>query len=51
VSDAGLNESAHAFFKWDPAEGQYPNLVFAIWDQRSEDQSAEYGRFIVAPGA
>jgi porphobilinogen deaminase len=35
------NESAHAFFKWDPAKGEYPNLVlFAIWDQRSEDQSA-----------
>ena len=31
------NESAHAFFKWDPAKGEYPNLVlFAIWDQRSE---------------
>jgi hypothetical protein len=48
------NESAHAFFKWDPAKGEYPNLVlFAIWDQRSEDQSAsdEYGRFIVTPGA
>jgi 3-oxosteroid 1-dehydrogenase len=47
------NESAHAFFKWDPAKGEYPNLVlFAIWDQRSEDQSAsdEYGRFIVTPG-
>ena len=48
------NESAHAFFKWDPAKGEYPNLVlFAIWDQRSQDQSAsdEYGRFIVPPGA
>jgi hypothetical protein len=40
------NESAQAFFKWDPAKGEYPNLVlFAIWEQRSEDQSAsdEYG--------
>jgi hypothetical protein len=48
------NESAHALFKWDPAKGEYPNLVlFAIWEQRSEDQSAsdEYGRFIVTPGA
>jgi enamine deaminase RidA (YjgF/YER057c/UK114 family) len=48
------NESAHAFFKWDPAKGEYPNLVlFAIWEQRSEDQSAsdEYGRFIVTLGA
>jgi 3-oxosteroid 1-dehydrogenase len=47
------NESAYAFFKWDPAKGQYPNLVpSAIWDQRGEDQSAsdEYGRFIVTPG-
>jgi 3-oxosteroid 1-dehydrogenase len=37
------NESAHAFFKWDPAKGEYPypDLVpFAIWNQRSEDQSA-----------
>ena len=43
------NESAHAFFKFDPTKGEYPNLVlFAIWDQRSEEQSAsdEYGRFI-----
>ena len=48
------NESAHAFVKWDPAKGEYPNLVlFAIWVQRSQDQSAsdEYGRFIVPPGA
>jgi 3-oxosteroid 1-dehydrogenase len=47
------NESAHAFSKWDPVKGEFPNLVsFAIWDQRSEDQSAgdEYGRFIVTPG-
>jgi hypothetical protein len=36
------NESAHAFFKWDPAKGEYPNLVlFTIWDQRSEEQSAQ----------
>ena len=42
------------FFKWNPAKREYPNLVlFAIWEQRSEDQSAsdEYGRFIVTPGA
>lgn len=35
------NESARAFFKWDPAKGEYPSLVlFAIWEQRSEDQGA-----------
>ena len=48
------NESAQAFFQWDAAKGEYPNLVlFAIWDQRSQDHSAsdEYGRFIVPPGA
>jgi len=48
------NESAQAFFEWDPAKGEYPNLVlFAIWDQRSQDHSAsdEYGRFIVPLGA
>ena len=42
------NESAHAFF--NSAKGNIQNLVlFAIWDQRGEDQSAghEYGRFIV----
>jgi hypothetical protein len=47
------NESAQAFFKWDPARSEYPNLVLtAIWDQRSQDHSAsdEYGRFIVPPG-
>jgi len=47
------NESAQAFFEWDPTAGEYPNLVLiAIWDQRSQDHSAsdEYGRFIVAPG-
>lgn len=47
------NESAQAFFEWDPAAGEYPNLVLAaIWDQRSQDHSAsdEYGRFIVPPG-
>ncbi|OCC07031.1 fumarate reductase [Labrys sp. WJW] len=47
------NESAQAFFQWDAAKGEYPNLVlFAIWDQRSQDHSAsdEYGRFIVPPG-
>lgn len=48
------NESAQAFFQWDAAKGEYPNLVlFAVWDQRSQDHSAsdEYGRFIVPPGA
>jgi hypothetical protein len=47
------NESAQAFFKWDPAKSEYPNLVLiAIWDQRSQDFSAsdEYGRFIVPKG-
>jgi hypothetical protein len=47
------NESAQAFFKWDPARSEYPNLVLvAIWDQRSQDNSAsdEYGRFIVPRG-
>ena len=47
------NESAQAFFKWDPAKSEYPNLVLvAIWDQRSQDNSAsdEYGRFIVPKG-
>jgi 3-oxosteroid 1-dehydrogenase len=48
------NESAQAFFKWDPTTSEYPNLVLvAIWDQRSQDNSAsdEYGRFIVPKGA
>ena len=47
------NESAQAFFEWDPVAAEYPNLVlFAIWDQRSQDHCAsdEYGRFIVPPG-
>jgi 3-oxosteroid 1-dehydrogenase len=47
------NESAQAFFKWDPTKSEYPNLVMvAIWDQRSQDHSAsdEYGRFIVPKG-
>jgi succinate dehydrogenase/fumarate reductase flavoprotein subunit len=47
------NESAQAFFEWNPALGEYSNLVLvAIWDQRSQDNSAsgEYGRFIVPPG-
>jgi succinate dehydrogenase/fumarate reductase flavoprotein subunit len=47
------NESAQAFFKWDPAKSEYPNLVLiAVWDQRSQDSSAsdEYGRFIVPKG-
>ena len=42
------NESAHALLQMGPGQGEYPNLVlFAIRDQRSEDQSAsdEYGRF------
>ncbi len=48
------NESARAFFNWDPAKAEYPNLVLiAIWDQRSQENSAsdEYGRFIVPKGA
>ncbi len=48
------NESAQAFFKWDPTRSEYPNLVLiAVWDQRSQDHSAsdEYGRFIVPKGA
>jgi 3-oxosteroid 1-dehydrogenase len=48
------NESAQAFFQWDPAKGEYPNLVLiAIWDQQAQDHCAsdEYGRFIVPPGA
>jgi 3-oxosteroid 1-dehydrogenase len=48
------NESAQAFFEWNPALGEYSNLVLiAIWDQRSQDNSAstEYGRFIVPEGA
>lgn len=47
------NESAQAFFQWDPVKSEYPNLVLvAIWDQRSQDHSAsdEYGRFIVPKG-
>ena len=47
------NESAQAFFRWDPVKSEYPNLVLiAVWDQRSQDHSAshEYGRFIVPPG-
>jgi len=46
------NESAQAFFQWDGARGEYPNLLLiAIWDQRSQEHSAsdEYGRFIVPP--
>ena len=36
------NESAQAFFKWDPAKSEYPNLVLiAIWDQRSQEQFGE----------
>jgi 3-oxosteroid 1-dehydrogenase len=48
------NESAQAFFEWNPALGEYSNLVLvAIWDQRSQDHSAssEYGRFIVPTGS
>jgi 3-oxosteroid 1-dehydrogenase len=47
------NESAQAFFEWDAANAEYPNLVLiAVWDQRSQDHCAghEYGRFIVPPG-
>ena len=47
------NESAQKFFEWDPVKSEYPNLVLvAIWDQRSQDNSAseEYGRFIVPKG-
>jgi 3-oxosteroid 1-dehydrogenase len=47
------NESAQAFFRWDPVKSEYPNLILiAIWDQRSQDNSAsdEYGRFIVPKG-
>jgi hypothetical protein len=47
------NESAQAFFQWEPTTSEYPNLVLvAIWDQRSQDNSAsdEYGRFIVPEG-
>lgn len=47
------NESAQAFFRWEPAKSEYPNLILiAIWDQRSQDNSAsdEYGRFIVPKG-
>jgi succinate dehydrogenase/fumarate reductase flavoprotein subunit len=48
------NESAQAFFTWDPVKCEYPYLVLvAVWDQRSQKHSAgdEYGRFIVPPGA
>jgi hypothetical protein len=48
------NEAAHAFFKWDPGQARTSKLgLFAIWDQRSEDQRAsdECGHFIVIPGA
>ncbi|QFI69505.1 FAD-dependent oxidoreductase [Sinorhizobium alkalisoli] len=47
------NESAQAFFTWDPTKSEYPNLVLvAIWDARSQQYSAsdEYGRFIVPEG-
>ena len=47
------NEMAQKFYEWDPASGEYPNLVLiAVWDQRSQDHCAsdEYGRFIVPPG-
>jgi 3-oxosteroid 1-dehydrogenase len=48
------NESAQAFFTWDPVKSEYPNLVLvAVWDERSQKHSAsdEYGRFIVPEGA
>lgn len=47
------NEAAQAFFTWDAAKSEYPNLVLvAIWDERSQKNSAshEYGRFIVPDG-
>jgi hypothetical protein len=47
------NESAQAFFEWDPTTADYPHLVLiAIWDGRSQAHSAgdEYGRFIVPEG-
>lgn len=48
------NELAQVFFRWDPDQAAYPQLVlFAIWDQRSAEYSAsdEYGRLIPPPGA
>src|SRR4051812_22256629 len=48
------NELAQAFFRWDGAAGEYPDLVLVqVWDQRSQENSAstEYGRLIVPPGA
>ncbi|MGF1627235.1 MAG: FAD-dependent oxidoreductase [Alphaproteobacteria bacterium] len=48
------NESAQAFFQWDPVRSEYPNLVLAaIWDSRAQQHSAshEYGRFIVGDQA
>ena len=47
------NEQAQNFFRWDSTKGEYPNLVLImIWDQRSQDHSAdhEYGRVIVPQG-
>jgi len=47
------NELAQMFFVWDPAAGEYPNLVLIqIWDEHSQQHSAsdEYGRLIVPPG-
>ncbi len=47
------NEMAQTFFEWDPAAGEYSNLVLiAIWDRRSQEHCAsdEYGRFIVPDG-
>jgi glycine/D-amino acid oxidase-like deaminating enzyme len=48
------NELAQAFFRWDGARAEYPDLVLVqVWDQRSQDHSAstEYGRLIVPPGS
>ena len=48
------NELAQEFFTWDAQRAEYPNLVMIqIWDQRSQDNSAdtEYGRLIPPPGA
>jgi hypothetical protein len=47
------NESAQAFFQWNPTKAEYSNLVlFAVWDSHAQQHCAghEYGRFIVPPG-
>jgi len=48
------NELCQAFFGWDGARAEYPNLVqIAVWDQRAQDNSAssEYGALIVPQDA